>query len=133
MKSILTVALAVLLYSNSHAQDWELVKDKNGIKVFTRESEHSPIKAFRVVSTFETPHETILGVLLNISSYPEWYDHCKRTKTILHDQEAVTYYMEISMPLPFDNRDAVYKLEITRDKKSTALTYRAVANIKTRT
>src|SRR5690349_7933721 len=131
MKSILTVALAALLYSHSVAQDWELVKDKNGIRVFTRDSDHSPIKAFRVVSTFDAPQETILSVLLNISSYAHWYDHCKIAETILNDQAAVTYYMEMSMPFPFDNRDAVYRLEITRGENSTTLIYRAVANVKT--
>jgi hypothetical protein len=131
MKPILTVALAVLLYSHSHGQAWELVKDKNRIKVYTRKREHSPIKAFRVVSTFETPQENVLSVLLNMSSYAQWYDHCKIAETILNDQAAVTYYMEMSMPFPFDNRDAVYRLEITRGENSTTLIYRAVANVKT--
>ena len=39
--------------------------------------------------------------------------------------------MEMSMPFPFDNRDAVYKLEITHGKNIMTLVYRAVGNVKT--
>jgi hypothetical protein len=73
LKGIFAIILAFQGFA-CFAQDWILAKEKNGIKVYTRESKDSPVKEFKAVTTFETNFLTIEKTLLNIKSYPMWYD-----------------------------------------------------------
>lgn len=128
------IAVGILLATVScYAQDWELSKEKNGIQVYTRTSENSPIKAFRVVAKFQNGMDKILKTLSDPSSYASWYDHCKNSEVISKESERTIYYVEMSMPFPFDNRDVVYEMTIEQAQTSTKIQYIALKGIKEKT
>ena len=133
MKSLLFILSAFLGFISCRAQDWELSKAKNGIKVYTRKSENSPIKAFRVVTTMQGNMGTLLAALRNPISYPLWYDHCKKTEVISNDGDRLIYYVEMSMPFPFDNRDIVYEMIVKQTEASAEIIYRALTGVKDET
>ncbi|GAL85997.1 hypothetical protein PA14_44080 [Sporocytophaga myxococcoides] len=119
----------LLFFLSAFAQDWTLAKEKNGIKVYTREGKDSPIKEFKAVTIFEANMYVIEKILLNTKTYPEWYDHCKRAEQIGLQGNTVTMHMEYSMPFPFKNRDAVINLSATHinDLITIQITRNAVA------
>ncbi len=112
-KGLLIIAF-LFQYFATFAQDWTLAKEKNGIKVYTRESKDSPIKEFKAVTIFEANMHVIEKIILNTKTYPKWYDHCKKSEQIGLQDNTVTMHIEYSMPFPFKNRDAVMNLSATR-------------------
>jgi hypothetical protein len=113
LKGLLIMAF-LFQYVGVFAQDWTLAKEKNGIKVYTRDSKDSPIKEFKAVTIFEANMHVIEKIILNTDTYSKWYDHCKRSEQIGLQNNTTTMYIEYSMPFPFKNRDAVMNLNTTR-------------------
>lgn len=106
------------------AQDWEYAKTEKGIEVFTRSSEASPVKEFRASGLVEADPEEVLKVLLNFESYEEWYDHCEKAELLEKQTDStLTYYLELAMPFPFSNRDAVLDLTVQRKDGEIRLSY----------
>jgi hypothetical protein len=130
MKPTLFVVGILLTTVSCYAQDWVLSKNKNGIQVYTKKSENSPIKAFRVVTTVQDGIDEILKVLCDASSYASWYDHCKKSEVISKEGERTIYYVEMSMPFPFDNRDVVYEMTVRQNETSVEIRYQALKGIK---
>ncbi len=89
---------------------WELDKNKNEIKVYTRIETKSDFKSFKAVMTVDATTDEILKILKNTSNYTKWYGYTK-TATLLKQEKDVQYnYVETIFPWPFRNRDMVYKM-----------------------
>jgi len=95
--------------------DWELKKNKNGIQVYTRESENTPIKSFKGVALFDAAPERILEVIQDLANYPQWMDRCEYGE-VLEKLSPDDYYIhtKMSMPFPVKNRDVVQRIIIVR-------------------
>jgi len=102
--------------------EWEEVREADGIKVFKKDIEGSDIVAFRGRGVIEAPVEKILWVLLENKHRTDWVDRLKRNMPLetpsLFDY---TVYQEFGLPWPISNRDFVYKGHAAR-KKSGVVT-----------
>ena len=108
-KKVLVLLLALLHCVNVQAQtNWEFQSDKDGIKSYTREVPNSRIKAVKLETTFQSPLNQVVGVLLDIKNSVEW---AYKTKSVIVLKQVSTtevyYYSEINMPWPIANRDFV--------------------------
>ena len=105
------ISVCCLLSFDTFSQTpWELDKNKDGIKVYTRIEENSGFKAFKAVMTVDASTDEILKILKNTASYTKWYGYTK-TATLLKQEKDVQYnYVETIFPWPFKNRDMVYKM-----------------------
>ncbi len=105
-----------------HAQDWQLKRDKGGIKVYVRDQAGTNIKEMKFSTTVEAPLQTIAAVLTHVEGYDDWVYASLKSRTIkqVSDTEAY-YYTLIDFPWPFENRDLVLHSKIWQDKKTLAL------------
>ena len=94
-------------YSISLANnDWELSKDKDGIKIYTRQTETSKIKEFKALTTIKAGVDELVGVLRDIEHYPGWISDIKKAEVLKRVGENELYYhLEIAVPWPMSNRD----------------------------
>ena len=116
-----------VIFISSLAQsytEWELAKDKDGIKVYTREVTDSRIKEFRAESTVESTLSSVVAVMTDINSIPDWVEEAESSKLLdqLNERD-LFYYLEIEVPFPFDNRDMIQHLVIRQDKETKKLTF----------
>jgi ribosome-associated toxin RatA of RatAB toxin-antitoxin module len=91
---------------------WELRKNKNGIKVYTRKIKNSNLVEFKAITTLNTSLQKAIKIIDDVASYPEWMANLQQSKTIkkISDTERYDYY-EIIVPWPFENRDMLVSVK----------------------
>lgn len=119
-------ALLALLLITSHVAlaqgSWQLVKNTDGIKVYTR---RQPSEKFKEVKASFEAHGTedgLISIIENIPHQKDWSYGTKRTFLITKkNKDTLIYYSEISMPWPLSNRDLVIQLTFERDTMDNLL------------
>jgi hypothetical protein len=122
-QKILTTAVLLFFLVSLFAQDgWELVKDKDGIKVYTRKAENIDFKEFKGTVTIDQSVSSFLAVISDVENLTEWvYSIVKAKKLRQTGDTLLIYYAESKVPWPFDNRDAVYEEKVSWDNTNRIL------------
>lgn len=126
MKRNYSFFLLVLLCSaiSARAQNpWTLKKEKNGIKVYSRDNTHSKFNELKVETFLKGRLSDLAAVILDIPDYPQWSFNVKSCKLLKQVSPSELYiYTEISSPWPADNRDLPIHIKITQDPASKVMT-----------
>jgi hypothetical protein len=111
-KLFVNVLLFLLSGYSLFAQgDWDLVKDEAGIKVYTQTEPGSKYKSFKAEMQVNCRIENIVDVLKNTDSINNWVVNCKGVKLLKTEGTDQYYYIETSLPIPFQARDMVYRFQ----------------------
>ena len=112
-KKLFATAILVLqlTFCASAQESWNLVKDENGIKVYTRIEPGSEYKAFKAEMQVNCTIETIITVLKNTETVNSWVVNCKGVKLLNNESNDQYYYIETSLTWPFESRDMVYHFQ----------------------
>jgi hypothetical protein len=116
-KLALIICLACLGFAtNLSAQDWKFIKEKDGIKIYTRSDETNPVKSYRGETTLNTTMEKISHIIGRIESF-DWWEEDISTIDVLEykEEEFIKYYLIYDIPWPLDDRDLCVKSIITND------------------
>lgn len=90
------------------AQDWELVKEKGDLKVYTRKSLDSDIKELRITTTMKASVNDFVDALNDADSYKVWVYKCESSKLVQKISDSELYYqVETDFPFPMSDRDLV--------------------------
>jgi len=90
--------------------DWELQREENGIKVFTKEAGDSGFKPFKATVILNHSVEEFASVLYDIEGLSDWAYEIKTSKIFEKSGDTLQiYYAEAKAPFPFKNRDGVYQ------------------------
>ena len=110
MRALLIISF--FLFSPTFNDDptgtWNLVNEEEGISVYTRLSEDSPIKEVKIQMNLFAEMQTLDSVLNDVPGYLEWVYKCKsakRLETVSEDE--FFYYTEADFPFPISDRDLV--------------------------
>ncbi|MGH7901708.1 MAG: START domain-containing protein [Thermodesulfobacteriota bacterium] len=120
-----TIMLFSTLFSLAFAsaEDWELIKDKDGIKVYTRTIADSKIKEFKGVTTIRAPLDSILGVLNDTDACPKWVHNCKdplKLRDVSFNEGYI--YQVINFPFPVKDRDLILHSKMKHDPVTKVVT-----------
>jgi START domain len=107
----ITITVLRLTFSASAQENWKLVKNEAGIKVYTKTESGSKYKAFKAEMQVSCKIENIVEVLKNTNSINNWVVNCKGVKLLKTEDNDQYYYIETSLPLPFENRDMIYHFQ----------------------
>ena len=102
------------------ANQWEKVKEKDGIEVFQKKvGDHL---AFRGVGTLNGSANEFLRVLHDSSTWPRWVENLKSGKLIQKKSKShFIFHQVIGTPFPMKDREAVFQLIVSRKNSSTTL------------
>lgn len=104
------------VFSVAGQYNWKLSKEKDGIKVYQSELQHSSYKAIKVECTLEGNYDKLIAVLRNVDGQKDWVYHNKTAYIVKKiNPYEFYYYTEASLPWPMSNRDAVVHLKMDRD------------------
>ena len=119
---LFTFLLLLMATNQLFAQNWEIKRDKGGIKVYVRDVPGSKIKELKFTTHVEASLSSIAAVLTNVEGFDDWAYGALNSRTIkkISDTE-VYYYTEVDFPWPFDNRDLVLHSTFWQDKKTLAI------------
>ena len=109
------------------AQPWTMVKEKDGIKVYTRTESNSSWKSFKGEVTFKASIDKVNALLGTQHIYDWWPKEITDVKVLGYEtDQSIQYYMVFNLPWPFKNRDIVSDTRITTDRVTGVSTYAAV-------
>lgn len=121
--SLLALALLASGLPAAAADDWRLAGREDGIELYTRAPEGSANIAFRGVVTLAHPPAAVLAVLEDVDRYPDWYARCRSARSVeRHPPDWRIVRMEIDLPFPASDRDAVVRVD--RDQEGETLVLR---------
>jgi len=107
----LTVLLAT---ATAQAEDWQVAKEKDGIKVSLSEVAGSKYKAYRGVTVMKTTMEKLRALQEDVPGACAWIHECKSQKLLKHEGNKSWTYTQFNTPWPVTSRDSV--LEVTTEQ-----------------
>ncbi|MFZ8933519.1 MAG: START domain-containing protein [Bacteriovoracaceae bacterium] len=115
------VTFILILFSIS-GYAWEFMYKKDGIKVFRKNIEGSPIVGFRGETIIYNQPEKVLGILMDNIYRTEWVDRLEKSEILerVSDREYIVYQI-FKLPWPLSKRDFVYRGKLTVDKKDNSV------------
>ena len=121
-KNLLLLFFFALALHASAQNNWDLSKDENGIKVYTRKTDSSDFKSVKVETVFTGTCEKLAGILMGVDKNIKWVYNTKSLHLIkrFNDNELI-YYAETSLPWPMKNRDQAIRINLYPDSANHAL------------
>ncbi|MBL4585934.1 MAG: hypothetical protein JKX84_02590 [Flavobacteriales bacterium] len=119
----ITITLSLLLIiAPAFAQNvWDLKKDKDGIKVYTRSVGGSSMKATKAVTILNCDLHTCVAVLKDIDHLKNLFPDCSVSKKIEQSEMEQIHYLELDAPWPVTDRDAAFRLVYRFDSESQSV------------
>jgi hypothetical protein len=106
----------LLLVSVNQATAWTLVREQDGIKVWTRKIADSPIAQSLATVTVESKLSPVVALILDANNEHYWIDSVDRSKTLQQISATKSYNYTLSnAPWPVSDRDAVVLTEASQD------------------
>ena len=111
----------------SSTDEWQLKKQESGISVYTRTAENSSFKELKSQVQIKTSLSSIIALLNDWDSYPQWVYKCGKSNTIKKINETeLIHYQTLIAPWPVDDRDFVVNVKLSQDAKTKTVYQKAV-------
>ena len=117
-------SIVMLCFTTLYGQEsWELAKDNDGVKVYTRTNEVMSFKEFKASMTVEAKVEDFVSVLFEVGGLTSWGYNISEAKLLERPNDTIQiYYAVAKAPWPYKNRDGIYKNILSWDKNNSSLT-----------
>ncbi|PWD98164.1 START domain-containing protein [Marinilabilia rubra] len=124
-----TVGLLLILFSvipsfdvAAEEDDWQLRKNENGIKVYTRKKADAGIYMYKVVTHISVKPETVYRQVVDFNENLKHMELVDSLRFLDHQKDKrYTNYMHFNMPWPVKNREMVMDMQVTKDQKGIYL------------
>jgi len=115
---LVLIFLAIFININGQTSEWELEKNQDGIKIFTRKTDEFPVKEFKAIVTIHTDLNTLIDILNDVENYPKWMTDCLYAKTIKQVNENERFdYATAQVPWPLSDRDMIWHFVLKMDNE----------------
>lgn len=103
----------------AHAEDWQVAKDEDGIKVSLSEVAGSKYKAYRGVTVIKAPVAKIVALQEDVAGACKWIHECKSQKLVDKKGDEAWTYTQFKAPFPVTDRDSYIHVTTTRSADGT--------------
>jgi hypothetical protein len=118
---IVFIICNLLINGYLSAQEWTFIKEKDGIKIYTRSVEDNPVKSFKGVTDYKTDMSEMRKVIGRIESFDWWEEDITEIKVLAYEEEKlIRYYLVYDVPWPLSDRDLCVEATITNDSVTGA-------------
>jgi hypothetical protein len=112
-KASILIALSSMIIPLYVGDDWELRKDKNGIKVYTRERKESNIYMYKVETTIGMSPEKVYRQAVDFRENLKYMDVVDSLAFLDHRKDDLYInYMRFDLPWPVKNREMVMNMKV---------------------
>ena len=113
-------ALLIMPSSFAVAQEWELVRDEEGIRVWLRPVAGSSYKAFRSETLMNTDMATLRELQEDVEASCAWIHSCREQRLLSYEGDTALTYTRFDTPWPVQARDSVMQVT-TREEGGSLL------------
>jgi hypothetical protein len=125
---ILLFFFTLMLSSSIAAQSWDFIKEKDGIKIYTRMETGKLLKSYKGITDINVPSEKIFALMEDINNTDWWDRKLTQIKVLLYEKDKrAQYYMIYELPWPVTDRDLCVDVTITIDSVTGIRKINAVA------
>lgn len=125
---ILMIFFSLMLSCSMEAQSWDFIKEKEGIKIYTRVEAGKSLKSYRAITDINAPAEKIFTLMEDIKNTDWWDKKLTEIKVLLYEKnKRAQYYMIYDLPWPVPDRDLCVDVSITTDTVTGECRINAVA------
>jgi hypothetical protein len=115
------------VYSQA-SQEWKLRKFENDVSIYTRNAENSSFKELMSETNIKSSLSSIVAVLNDWESYPQWVYKCGTSSTLLKKSDTeVIHYQTVEAPWPVDSRDFIVDVKLAQDDKTKQVIIRSTS------
>jgi hypothetical protein len=117
-ESVFLSALFFLLIVSDllHAQEWKFIKEKDGIKIYTRSDENSPVKAYKGETYINTSMGVLSRIIEDVEGFKDWDKDIEQLEVFEYIKDSlIRYYIVYKVQWPFDKRDLYVEAKISQD------------------
>jgi len=108
------------------AQEWELIRDEDGVEVYYKAPNSKGIIEVKAIETLETNLSTLVAVLIDFENYVNWKESCKYAKVISTISSSdIVYYYQTDLPWPISDRDCVLRFKYSQDSTTKVVNAKA--------
>ncbi len=98
------------------SQAWDFIKEKEGIKIYTRMEKNSSLKSFKGVVEIRTDMDKVCNLLGNVKNVDWWDKNLREIRVLLYEKDKhIQYYLVYGAPWPVTDRDLCVDATITTD------------------
>jgi hypothetical protein len=98
------------------AQSWDFIKEKDGIKIYTRKEAGKSLESYRGVTDINAPAENIFAMMEDINNTDWWDKNLTQIKVLLYEKyKRAQYYLVYDLPWPVIDRDLCVDVTISID------------------
>ena len=99
-----------------YSQTWDFIKEKEGVKIYTRKENHSSLKSFKGVVDLHTQMDKVCNLIGNVKNVDWWDKNLREIKVLLYEKDKhIQYYLVYGAPWPVTDRDLCVEANITTD------------------
>jgi START domain-containing protein len=121
--------LTVYGFSQNKRNDWRLYKNENGIAIYERISASSQYREIKSVLTLKTSLNSIVALINDWETYPQWNYKCGESKTLKKISETeLIHYQTTIVPWPAQDQDLVINIKLSQDEKTRTVTIKSTNN-----
>jgi hypothetical protein len=115
-RKLLLLFYLVAALSADAQKTWELKKDQDGIRVYSRTGDSSRFDEVKVETTMPGKLSSLASVILDVGNYPNWSFNSVKTYALKRISPSDLYfYSLIRSPWPASDRDLAVHLHLTQD------------------
>jgi len=126
MRILVLIAICTILgYSGYSQENWKLQKDKNEIKVWTKDYPDSKFKQFKATTKIKADLKNVVAVFMDIENMGVWYDRVEKVTLVekISDMEGV-YKIDFGLPWPVADRISAVRAVLSHDPATNVVTVR---------
>ena len=131
-RTILLLVNFILFSEFIGAQNWDLAKDKNGVRVYTRKIENWGIKEYKVKITVKASLSVVVAALKDVPGRYNWLHNALEIREVERpDKDVVIVYNKVDAPWPVSDRDNITSFSFSYPtSKSARIDMKAIATHK---
>jgi hypothetical protein len=113
---ILMFFLTLVLSSSMVAQAWDFIKEKDGIKIYTRKEAGKSLKSYKGVTDIKAPAEKVFALIEDVNNTDWWDKNLTQIRVLLYEKyKRAQYYLVYDLPWPVTDRDLCVNVTVTTD------------------
>lgn len=117
--SVFTMMLSLMFTCSLFSQNWEFVKEKEGIKLYSKLETGRNKKIFKGVTEISVSAEKVFSVLEDVNHTEWWDENISQIKVLQYEKnKKAQYHLVYDMPWPFKDRDLTVDVTSTVNKTS---------------
>lgn len=108
--------LLLLISAAGYPQSWQLSKEKDGIRLYSRTEPGKSVKSYRGETTVKAPAEKVFAMIEDVNHTDWWDENISGMKVVKYEKNKMArYYLIYDLPWPLTDRDLCVDVKVIID------------------